>query len=54
MNYFEREKPLGLVCYNCGSFDIVLLNKAENRLIYRCQTCGKVWFKRDVNGYEKH
>lgn len=48
-----RKKHAELVCYRCGSFDIVLLNKTEMKIVYKCQSCGKVWIKRDMNGLEK-
>ena len=48
----ESPKPNSeLVCYRCGSFDVVLLNREGARLVYKCQHCGKVWIKRDADGY---
>ena len=42
-----------LVCYRCGSFDVVLLNSQQNKSVYKCQHCGKVWIKRDADDYTK-
>lgn len=42
-----------LVCYQCGSFDIVLLNIEGDVSVYKCRHCAKVWIKRDVDGYTK-
>lgn len=54
MNWKESSKPSSeLVCYRCGSFDIALLNIREDKSVYKCQHCGKVWIKRDVDGYTK-
>ena len=51
-NEFSKFSP-ELVCYNCGSFSIELLNSQDNKRVYRCNICGKVWIKRDMNGLEK-
>ena len=49
---YDKKKYADIVCYRCGSFDIVLLNREETKLVYKCESCGKVWIKRDVNGSE--
>ena len=48
----ESKKNPELLCYRCGSFSIVLLNQQDGKRVFKCQSCGKVWIKRDVNGYE--
>ncbi len=50
MNLINGKKHTDLVCYRCGSFNVVLLNSEENKLVYKCQVCGKVWIKRDYDG----
>ena len=42
-----------LVCYRCGSFSIVKINSQDGKSVYKCNSCGKVWIKRDMNGSEK-
>ncbi len=49
----ERENTPELVCYRCGSFNVILLNSEDSKRVYKCENCGKVWIKRDGNGREK-
>ena len=53
MNNIEKEKPVNSVCYQCGSFDIALLNQQDGKRVFKCQTCGKIWIKMDVFNYGK-
>lgn len=46
----ESKKFAELVCYRCGFFDIALINNQDDKLVYKCQRCGKVWIKRDGDG----
>ncbi|MEM3502847.1 MAG: hypothetical protein QXJ62_05005 [Nitrososphaeria archaeon] len=48
-NFKFRDPDLSLssVCFNCGSFDIELLNHQNNKSVYKCRICGKVWIKKE-------
>jgi len=47
----KRKNDSEPVCYHCGSFNIDLLNKQDNKRVFKCRDCGKVWIKRE--GYGK-
>jgi len=41
----KGENDSELVCYHCGSFNVDLLNKKDNKRVFKCCDCGKVWIK---------
>ena len=41
----KRENDSELVCYHCGSFNVDLLNEQNNKKVFECRDCGKVWIK---------
>jgi len=41
----EHKSVSPQVCYHCGSFNPVLLNEEDGKMVFRCNKCGKVWIK---------
>ena len=46
----KRENDSEPVCYHCGSFNVYLLNEQNNKKVFKCLDCGKVWIKRERYG----
>ena len=35
-----------IICYQCGSEDIIFLKENPHSVVYKCQSCGKVIIKK--------
>lgn len=48
----SRSELIRQVCFNCGSFDIVLLRTTGNKSVYKCNQCHRVWVSIDRRGVQ--